>query len=101
MVTNALEKAQLFANNTPLNKIEKGDDKQALKEQTDNFEAIILKHILDTAMPKEDPLFPKAAGNDIYNSMYRDELSKSLAGGFGFSQMLYDFLTREDIVEIS
>jgi peptidoglycan hydrolase FlgJ len=34
-------------------------------------------------------------GDKIYKSMYRDELSKTSAGGFGFSQMLYDFLSRE------
>jgi hypothetical protein len=27
--------------------------------------------------------------------MYRDELSKASAGGFGFSQMLYDYLSRD------
>lgn len=101
MVTNMVDKAKLYNDNTPLNKIEKSDNKEALKKQTDNFEAIILKTILDTAMPKKDPLFPKAAGNDIYNSMYRDELSKELAGGFGFSELMFDFLTREDIVKIN
>jgi hypothetical protein len=27
--------------------------------------------------------------------MYRDELSKASAGGFGFSQMLYDYLSQK------
>jgi len=29
--------------------------------------------------------------------MYRDELSKQSAGSFGFSQMLYDFLSQKQV----
>lgn len=91
-----LEQAKLQTQNTqPLN-IQKSDDHKALKEQTDNFEAVMLKIILDAAMPDEDPLFPKAPGKDIYDSMFRDELSKEMAGGFGYSELLFDFLTRDD-----
>lgn len=64
----------------------------ALKEQTDNFEAIILKQMLDTAMPEENPLFKDGAGSKIYRSMYHEELSKTAAGGFGYSELLFDFL---------
>lgn len=64
----------------------------ALKEQTDNFEAIVLKQMLDIAMPKENPLFKDGAGSEIYRSMYHEELGKSVAGGFGYSQLLFEFL---------
>ena len=65
-----------------------------LRKQTDAFESVIVKMLLDTAMKDEDNLFTAQndPGEKIYKSMYRDELSKSSAGSFGFSQMLYDYL---------
>ena len=69
----------------------KSDDKK-LKEQTDKFEAFLLKKILDISMPKEDKLFPKDAGDKIYRSMYNDAISLSISGKFGFSELLYNFL---------
>ena len=68
---------------------------KALKAQTDQFEAMMLKTLLDTSMKDEDPLYGKDAGDKIYKSMYRDELAKSSAGSFGFSQMLYDYLSQK------
>jgi len=67
-------------------------DKEALKKQTDQFEAIILKQLLDTSMKDENTLFGKDPGDKIYNSMYRDEVSKIGAGSMGISQMLFDYL---------
>ena len=64
----------------------------ALKQQTDQFEAIILKQLLDTSMKDENTLFGKDPGDKIYNSMYRDEISKIGAGNMGISQMLFDYL---------
>ena len=77
--------------NTP--KITEGMDKKALKEQTDQFEAIILKQLLDVSMKDENSLFGKDPGDKIYNSMYRDEVSKMGAGSMGISQMLFNFLS--------
>ncbi|MBN7288454.1 MULTISPECIES: rod-binding protein [Campylobacter] len=68
-----------------------------LKEQTDAFEAFMIKAVLDIALKDDDKnsLFPKAAGEDIYRSMYNDTMSRALSGGLGFSQLLYDFLKRD------
>jgi len=65
---------------------------QKLKEQTDAFESLLVKQMLDEAVKLDSPLFPKSAGSDIYKSMYTDAISHSVAGGFGFSKMLFDFL---------
>jgi Rod binding domain-containing protein len=48
-------------------------------------------------MQDEKNLFSQAndPGDKIYKSMYREELAKASAGGFGFSQMLYDFLSQK------
>lgn len=71
-------------------------DKAALKEKTDQFEAVIIKMMLDNAMKDEKNLFStKDPGDRIYKSMYRDELSRASAGGFGFSQMLFEHLTQK------
>ena len=68
------------------------ENKDALKEQSDNFEAILLKQILDIAMPEDNPLFGKSAGSQIYRSLYHEELASALSGGFGYSELLYNFL---------
>jgi Rod binding domain-containing protein len=67
-------------------------DDVRLKEQTDKFEAFFIKKVLDISMKNESKLFGKDAGDKIYNSMYNDAMSNSLSGGFGFSQLLFDFL---------
>lgn len=72
--------------------IQKTDDDSRLREQTDAFEALILKQMLDISLKMDDTLYPKAPGHDIYESMYRDTLSESLSGGFGFSDLLFDYL---------
>ncbi len=74
------------------------DDKK-LREQTDAFESVIIKMMLDDAMKDEKSLFTSQndPGDKMYKSMYRDELSKQSAGSFGFSQMLYDFLSQKQI----
>jgi peptidoglycan hydrolase FlgJ len=68
-----------------------------LRKQTDAFESVILKMLMDNAMKDEKNLFAsqKDPGDKIYKSMYRDELAKASAGGFGFSQMLYDYLSQK------
>ncbi|MDR2906304.1 MAG: rod-binding protein [Helicobacteraceae bacterium] len=68
------------------------ETKAALREQTDNFEALLLKTLLDEAMPKADTLFGEGAGSEIYRSLYHEALSGALAGGFGYSELLYNSL---------
>ena len=65
-----------------------------LKEQTDKFEAFFLKQILDiTSQDKEDnSLFPKEAGDKIYQSMYNDTMSQALSGGLGISELVFNYL---------
>ncbi len=67
-------------------------DDQKLREQTDAFEAFLIKNILDISLKRENELFGKDAGDKIYNSMYNDAMSKSLSGGLGYSELLFNFL---------
>jgi Rod binding domain-containing protein len=79
-------------------KIDEKAENEALRKQTDSFESVIIKMMMDNAAKSEKNLFTEQndPGEKIYKSMYRDELAKSSAGGFGFSQMLYDYLSREN-----
>lgn len=89
--------AQLISQQHQLPKIDAKADDAKLREQTDAFESVILKMLMDDAMKDEKNLFTQEndPGDKIYKSMYREELAKASAGGFGFSQMLYDFLSRK------
>ncbi len=87
--------AQILANNQAIPTINEKAEDAALKEQTDAFESVILKMLMDNAMKNQEDLFSgqKDPGDKIYKSMYREELAKASAGSFGFSQMLYDYLS--------
>lgn len=74
------------------------DGDKALREKTDQFEAIIVKMMLDEAMKDEKNLYTtNDPGDKIFKSMYREELSNASAGGFGFSQMLFEHLTQKGV----
>ncbi|MDP3466008.1 MAG: rod-binding protein [Sulfuricurvum sp.] len=71
---------------------------KVLREKTDQFEAIIVKMMLDEAMKEEKNLFStNDPGDKIFKSMYREELSNASAGGFGFSQMLFEHLSQKGV----
>lgn len=73
------------------------EENAQLRQKTDEFEAIIVKMMLDEAMKEEKNLFTAAndPGDKIFKSMYREELSNASAGSFGFSQMLYEHLSQK------
>jgi len=72
--------------------IAKTSNLKKLKQSCDDFESEILKTYLKESLKKDDALFPKSEGADIYESMYKDELSKELSGGFGYSKLLFNYL---------
>lgn len=72
--------------------VAKNAEDEALKEQTDAFEAFLVKSVLDISLKNQNSLFGKDASDEIYSSMYNDTMSKALSGGLGFSKMLFDFL---------
>lgn len=89
--------AQFMSQQHEIPKIDTKVNNAKLREQTDAFESVILKMLMDNAMQDEKNIFSSAndPGDKIYKSMYREELAKVSAGGFGFSQMLYDFLSQK------
>jgi Rod binding domain-containing protein len=89
--------SQLAMQKNSMPRIDANAEDKALREQTDAFESVIIKMLLDNSMKDDNDLFAsqKDPGDKIYKSMYRDELSKASAGSFGFSQMLYDYLSQK------
>jgi Rod binding domain-containing protein len=85
--------------NTHIPKINNNDSNDKLREKTDDFEAIILKMMLDNALKDEKNIFSSQndPGDKIYKSMYREELTKASAGSFGFSDMLYNYLSEKNL----
>jgi len=90
-------KVDMMSANSKIPTIDTKREDKALREQTDAFEAVIIKMLMDNAAKNDKDLFSsqKDPGDKIYKSMYRDELSKASAGSFGFSQMLYDYLSEK------
>lgn len=82
-------------NQAHLKGVSSRDEDSKLREQTDNFEALILKIMLQDAIKNDDALYPKQAGSDIYHSMYIDQLSDELSGSFGYSELLFNFLKEQ------
>ncbi len=97
-LNNAAAESRQVSQQHTLTKMEPKPENAELRKQTDAFESVILKMLMDNAMQDEKDIFSqqKDPGDKIYKSMYRDELSKASAGGFGFSQMLYDYLSQKN-----
>lgn len=72
--------------------IESKEDDKALREQSNAFEALVLKHMLDFALNMEDSLYEKGAGSEIYNSMYKESIAEALSGSFGYGDLLFNYL---------
>ncbi len=75
--------------------ISKQHNLKKLKQEANDFEAEILKNLLKNSLKMKNELLPKSAGEGIYNSMYKEQLSKSLSGGFGYSQLLFNYLKQK------
>lgn len=89
--------ASLMVQNQKISTIDEKSEDEQIREQTDAFESVILKMLMDNAMKNQEDMFSsqKDPGDKIYKSMYREELAKASAGGFGFSQMLFDYLSEK------
>ena len=93
-----LDVSLITSNSQQIPTIAQREDKAALREKTDQFEAIIVRMMLDNALKDEKNIFTNKndPGDRIYKSMFRDELSRAGAGSFGFSQLLFEYLSEKE-----
>ena len=66
-----------------------------LKAVCDDFEAFFLKQMMDVSL-KSSTIAGEEAGSDIIKGMYTESISNQAAGGMGISNILYEFLTRNN-----
>lgn len=70
------------------------EDKK-LKEVCDSFESFFLNQIMDISL-KSTNVAGEGAGSDIIKGMYTQAIADNSSGTLGISNMLYEFLTKEN-----
>lgn len=70
-------------------------EEEQLKKVSDEFEAFFLKQIMDISL-KSTKVAGEGAGSDIIKGMYTQAVSDNSTGSLGISNMLYEFLSRNN-----
>lgn len=68
---------------------------KAIRAVSNDFESFFTQQLLDISL-KETKVAGEGVGADIFQGMYTDAISRSSAGSFGISDMLYEFLSKEN-----
>ena len=68
---------------------------EKLKEVCDSFESFFLNQIMSISL-KETNVAGEGAGSDIIKGMYTQAVADNSSGTLGISNMLYEFLTKEN-----
>ncbi|WP_258238504.1 hypothetical protein [Arcobacter sp. CECT 8986] len=66
-----------------------------LRKVSDDFEAFFAQQLMDISL-KSTNVAGEGAGSDIIKGMYTETLSQNTQGNLGISQLLYDFLSRNN-----
>ena len=72
----------------------KMEDKE-LRRVSDEFESFFLQQMMDVSL-RNTNVAGEGVGSDIIKGMYTEAVSRSSAGGFGISDMLYQFLSENN-----
>jgi len=70
-------------------------ENKELREVADSFESFFLNQIMDVSL-KSTKIAGEGAGSDIIKGMYLQNIADSSAGTFGISNMLYEFLSKNN-----
>ena len=70
------------------------EDKE-LREVANSFESFFLNQIMDVSL-KSTNIAGEGPGSDIIKSMYLQNIADSSSGSFGISDMLYEFLSKNN-----
>ena len=70
-------------------------DEEQLKKVCDDFESFFLNQIMEISL-KSTNIAGEGAGSDIIKSMYTQSVAESSTGTLGISNMLYEFLAKNN-----
>lgn len=68
---------------------------EALRKVSDDFESFFTQQLLDISL-KSSSVAGEGTGSDIVKGMYTEALSQQSKGGVGISDLLYDFLSKNN-----
>ncbi|WP_198305157.1 hypothetical protein [Arcobacter vandammei] len=71
------------------------EDEQKLREISNDFESFFLNQIMDVSL-RNTNIAGEEAGSDIVKSMYIQAIADNSSGTFGISDMLFDFLSKNN-----
>ena len=85
--------------NNNLNRYEnlngKNMEDKDLRRVSDEFESFFLQQMMDVSL-RNTNVAGEGVGSDIVKGMYTESVAKNSAGGFGISDMLYQFLSENN-----
>ena len=70
-------------------------DEEKLREMSKDFESFFINQIMDVSL-RNTNVAGEEVGSDIVKSMYIQALSDKSAGTFGISDMLFEFLSKNN-----
>jgi Rod binding domain-containing protein len=70
-------------------------ENKELRQVADDFESFFLNQIMDVSL-RSTKIAGDAPGSDIIKGMYTQNIADSSTGSLGISNMLYEFLTRNN-----
>ncbi len=73
----------------------KDANEQKLREISNDFESFFLNQIMDVSL-RSTSIAGEETGSDIIKSMYIQAISDKSSGTFGISDMLFDFLSKNN-----
>lgn len=76
-------------------KIENIKEDSELRKVSNEFESFFLNQIMDVSL-RDSKVAGEGIGSDIIKSMYTQAIADKSAGSLGISDMLYDFLSKNN-----
>jgi peptidoglycan hydrolase FlgJ len=73
----------------------KSNDDEQLKKVCNDFESFFLNEIMDVSL-RSTKVAGEGAGSDIIKGMYTQAIADNSSGSLGISNMLYEFLTKNN-----
>lgn len=92
---NLINKDILQTNKFDNLKTENIEDEKALRKVSDDFESFFMNQIMDISL-RSTNVAGEGAGSDIIKGMYLQSISDNATGSLGISDMIYEFLSKNN-----